>query len=92
MALGALRGLEKAGFDVPGDISLVGHDNTPYASLVKPSLTTVEMKMSELGGAAARRVIDRIEGRGTDPQRILFSPDLIIRNSTAPARGHEDKS
>ncbi len=87
MALGALRGLEKAGFDVPGDISLVGHDNTPYASLVKPALTTVEMKMSELGGAAARRIIDRIEGRGTDPQRILFSPELIIRNSTAPVAG-----
>ena len=87
MALGALRGLEKAGFAVPRDISLVGHDNTPYASLVKPALTTVEMKMSELGGAAARRIIDRIEGRGTEPQRILFSPELIIRNSTALVAG-----
>jgi LacI family transcriptional regulator len=85
MALGALRGLEKAGLSVPEDVSLVGHDNTPYASLIKPALTTVEMKMSHLGSRAARRMVDRIEGRGEEPQRILFSPDLIIRDSTARA-------
>jgi len=84
MALGAVRGIEKAGLTVPGDISLVGHDNTPYASLLKPALTTVEMKMGELGRTAARRMIDRLEGRGTEPQRISFSPELIIRQSTAP--------
>jgi LacI family transcriptional regulator len=91
MALGAVRGIEKAGLSVPGDISLVGHDNTPYASLLKPALTTVEMKMGELGRTAARRMMDRLEGRGTEPQRISFSPDLIVRQSTAPAAGYRNR-
>ncbi|MDC7222494.1 MAG: LacI family DNA-binding transcriptional regulator [Spirochaetales bacterium] len=87
MALGALRGLEKAGLAVPRDISLVGHDNTPYAALVKPALTTVEMNMAELGAAAARRMVERLEGGEQAPRRILFSPELIVRESTARAPG-----
>jgi LacI family transcriptional regulator len=84
IALGVINGLDKAGLRVPEDISVVGHDNTPYASLVKPGLTTVEMKMKELGSAAARRVIDLIEDKGTEPQKIYFTPHLVTRESTAP--------
>lgn len=89
IALGVLAGLEKAGLTVPEDMSLVGHDNTPYASLVRPKLTTVEMKMTLLGRTAARRMVEMIEGEGREPQRIYFTPQLIVRDSTAPLNRHE---
>ncbi|MGE5558802.1 MAG: LacI family DNA-binding transcriptional regulator [Bacillota bacterium] len=74
------------GWNIPQDLSLVGYDDIQAASLISPPLTTVRVPKRELGLAAARLLIDRIENpkkiRGIEER--LLQPELVIRGSTAP--------
>lgn len=82
MAIGAIKAIEKAGLQVPGDISVVGYDDIMLASLFKPALTTVIQPCYRMGAAAAELLIKRITGeeRG-GPQQIIFTPALAIRET-----------
>ncbi|MFD6418002.1 LacI family DNA-binding transcriptional regulator [Streptomyces sp. NPDC060194] len=63
VAVGAMDRAEELGVDVPGDVALVGHDDAVFASLVRPRLSTVRYPAVEVGRAAARLLIERINGR-----------------------------
>ncbi|MGY1604510.1 LacI family DNA-binding transcriptional regulator, partial [Geodermatophilus sp. SYSU D00815] len=60
--LGALQAARALGLRVPGEVSLVGFDDSPWAAVMQPPITVVEQPVQELGEAAARRLIRRIEG------------------------------
>lgn len=82
-ALGLLHGLAQHGISVPGDISLVGYDDLPFAIATSPSLTTVRLPRREWGAAACRYLIDRLEGKS--PESVFpLMPELVVRNSTRP--------
>ncbi|MDQ0772745.1 DNA-binding LacI/PurR family transcriptional regulator [Streptomyces aurantiacus] len=72
-------------WSVPEDISLTGYDNTSFAALRSISLTSVDQAGHDIGGNAARLLLDRITDRGRATVQIKLSPTLIVRNSTAPA-------
>lgn len=80
-ALGLLHGLAQHGISVPGDISVVGYDDLPFAMATSPSLTTVRLPRREWGRAACRHLIDRLEGKSPAAVAPLL-PELIVRNST----------
>ncbi|MFJ8887709.1 LacI family DNA-binding transcriptional regulator [Streptomyces sp. NPDC102402] len=63
VAVGAMGRAEALGIDVPGDVALVGHDDASFASLVRPRLTTVRYPAADVGRAAARLLIERLDGR-----------------------------
>jgi LacI family transcriptional regulator len=82
MAIGLLQACRDLGVRVPGDLSVVGWDDVPYASLVTPALTTVRVPRYVLGQAAARRLLDLIAGRpAADPHPL--SLELVRRASCA---------
>jgi DNA-binding LacI/PurR family transcriptional regulator len=82
MAIGLLQACRDLGVRVPGDLSVVGWDDVPYASLVTPALTTVRVPRYDLGQAAARRLLDLIAGRpAADPHPL--SLELVRRASCA---------
>ena len=82
MAIGLLQACRDLGVRVPGDLSVVGWDDVPYASLVTPPLTTVRVPRYDLGQAAARRLLDLIAGRpAADPHPL--SLELVRRASCA---------
>ncbi|HYA64259.1 MAG TPA: LacI family DNA-binding transcriptional regulator [Candidatus Sulfotelmatobacter sp.] len=85
-AVGAMFVLHEAGFRVPEDISVVGFDDIAVASFTFPPLTTVRQPLLEMGTVAAQTLLDRIEERAPFIPEIALAPDLIIRNSTGPAR------
>ncbi|MFK0006989.1 LacI family DNA-binding transcriptional regulator [Paenarthrobacter sp. NPDC090520] len=85
-ALGAFTGLFDAGVNIPGDISVVGYDNVPAASLPPIGLTTVDQSGVQMGRQAAELLLSRIEGRG-ESEHILVPPRLIVRKTTAPPIG-----
>ncbi len=84
VALGAIGALREAGRRVPDDVSIVGFDDIPLAGFFDPPLTTVRLPAFELGQAAGRSLIDRIDDRPV-PERTLLPTELVIRSSTRRA-------
>ena len=83
MAVGALRYLHVKGIKVPDDIAVGGYDNT-LSQYTTPLLTTVAQPFDLLGEEAMRVLVDRIRKKRRMPyQQIRFTPELIVRESTA---------
>lgn len=83
-ALGVLEVLTDAGLDVPGDVSLVGFDDTFLARLGHIDLTSVRQDARGMGAEAVAMLIERAEGRRTDTRHVVIPPNLSVRSSTAP--------
>jgi DNA-binding LacI/PurR family transcriptional regulator len=83
VAAGLLGGLDRAGIDVPGAISVVGYDNISIAHLAHVSLTTVDQPRTEMGRLALELLLDRIDNHRPSQVRLL-EPELIIRSTTGP--------
>ncbi|MFB4269695.1 LacI family DNA-binding transcriptional regulator [Nonomuraea sp. GTA35] len=81
-ALGALAAIHQAGLTVPADISVAGYDNTHLAALPNIALTSIDQDGHEMGRAAGKLLLERIEGRMT-PVRFTVTPSLVVRASTA---------
>ncbi len=87
MAIGAMNTLKLHGLSVPGDVSVVGHDDLYFGLYPDIGLTTLHTPMAELGRAAVRLAMDLIEGEGQEAQhRQIFQPALVVRTSTGPVR------
>ena len=79
-AAGALLALREGKRRVPEDVSVVGFDDLPIATLVDPPLTTVRAPIQEAGRVAAKLLIQQIQGRGT-PRSAVLPSQVIIRKS-----------
>jgi LacI family transcriptional regulator len=82
IAIGALRALRERGIVVPRDIRLVSFDDPFWAELVDPPLTTLGQPIRAMVAAAARLLMDGIEGRRRQPQRLVFKFELNVRASS----------
>ena len=82
VAIGALAALRDAGLDVPGDVALVGMDNTPLSEVTWPTLTTVDLGSSERARIAAELLLERIEDPAREPRVVGVAPRLVVRASS----------
>lgn len=82
MAVGALSAIAELGLTCPGDISLVGYNDSPLTDHLAPPLTTVRLQSFELGRRAASLALSRITGEATTPVTVRLHPELILRAST----------
>ncbi len=82
-AIGAMTALEEGGISVPGDVSLVGYDNTSLAAMRHIALTTVDQPRQAMGELAVE-LLQRRRDRRTAPGRVrVVEPHLIERGTTA---------
>jgi ABC-type xylose transport system substrate-binding protein len=81
IALGVIDALERRGIAVPGDISVVGYDNSQVARLAHISLTSVSQDVHALARSAVATAVARINGK--EPEIRLHAAHLIIRTTTA---------
>lgn len=84
MGIGAMEAVQQANLRVPQDIAVVGFDDIPLSSYVKPSLTTVKLPMTEMGEKAAQILIDRVvdeKKEKAQPVREVLKTKLVIRDS-----------
>jgi DNA-binding LacI/PurR family transcriptional regulator len=86
MALGALRALHEAGYEIPRQVSVVGFDDIPEAQYFMPPLTTVRQDFAEIGRRALTLMLEMMDADGdVPPSPAMVAPELILRSSTAPA-------
>jgi DNA-binding LacI/PurR family transcriptional regulator len=85
VAAGVLDAMEEAGVRVPGDLSIVGYDNTFLAALAHMSLTTVNQPREEMGRMAVQLLLKRIEEPAGASAVLRVTPNLVVRRTTGPA-------
>ncbi|MEO7033370.1 MAG: LacI family DNA-binding transcriptional regulator [Polyangiaceae bacterium] len=84
MALGFMRTLQAQNMGVPKDVSVVGFDDIPAATLVWPGLTTVRQQMRAMGAAGCRTLLTALLEEQPERSLLEFPMDLIVRQSTGP--------
>lgn len=96
MALGAMRAIKDFGLNIPEDISIVGFDDIPLASVVYPSLTTISQPISKMAELIVALLIEKIEIKQDqrrhkkvepDYERFELETELVIRNSCKRIEG-----
>jgi GntR family transcriptional regulator, arabinose operon transcriptional repressor len=76
------------GYQIPGDLRIVGIDDVKYAKLLPVPLTTIHQPCREIGQAAMAAMLDRIAQPGMTTRDILLGCEVVARrscgNSSAP--------
>jgi DNA-binding LacI/PurR family transcriptional regulator len=80
-AVGVIDALDAAGISVPGNVSVVGYDNTAFAALHHISLTTIDQPRQQMGRLAATMMLATLQGTGS-LSHVMLQPQLIVRTST----------
>lgn len=83
MAAGILRTAHKFGVDVPGNLSVVGFDDTPLASQVWPALSTVRQPIEAMAAKAVQLLIARLRGQRDIPVDVMIRSELVLRDTTS---------
>jgi DNA-binding LacI/PurR family transcriptional regulator len=85
LTLGAWKAIHAHNLKVPGDIGLVGYDETYWSSLDELSLTTVTQPVYELGSAAFLRLYQHLQNPAIESrQEVLLAATLTVRGSSLP--------
>jgi DNA-binding LacI/PurR family transcriptional regulator len=85
LALGAIRAVRRAGLTVPGDVSVVGYDDSAWLNCTDPPLTTVRQPIESMGKSAVALLVGQMETSVVQFEELLFEPELVVRGSTGPA-------
>lgn len=85
-ALGVMEAARRMGLSVPRDLSVVGFDDSAYASASSPQLTTVRQPFVQMGEVAYQLLSDQIDGRDSASIRVELAATLVVRESTALPR------
>ena len=82
IALGILQTARQLGVRVPEDLRIIGFDDTRLASLVRPSLSTVRVPLTDVGAAAVRSLVERIGSPDKKAGVTSLATKLIVRESS----------
>lgn len=82
LAVAAMQVLRQRGLDVPGDVRVFGMNDDDVGRFVSPTLSTVDLRASELGQAAANALLDQVDGRPPRPTRQLVGHALVQRETS----------
>jgi len=80
----AITALRNSGRQVPTDVSVVGLAIDRLAELITPRLTAVRFPSYEMGHRAATILARHLKGEAREVEQILLTPQLVVRDSTAP--------
>jgi DNA-binding LacI/PurR family transcriptional regulator len=84
MALGAIRAARQLGLEVPGDVSIVGYDDSALMNCTEPPLTTVRQPIEAMGRMVIELLVQQMDGRSVPLDELRFRPELVVRGSTGP--------
>lgn len=87
LGLGCYRAVRSLGKVIGVDVSITGYNDMPLLDLMQPSMTAVRVPYRRMGADAASTLLALIAREDVSPGRVLLSPTLAIRSSTAPPGG-----
>ncbi|PLS29844.1 LacI family DNA-binding transcriptional regulator [Bifidobacterium parmae] len=93
VATGLIGRLSERGVDIPGEVSVIGVDDSVLARVVRPQLTTIDVRQERMGALAMQMLINKIESaafpedaaEAAEPQVELVPEILVTRESTGVA-------
>jgi LacI family transcriptional regulator len=87
MAAGVYKAALRMGLSIPGDLSVVGYDDSPLAGQLWPALTTIHLPVRDLGRQAAGLLLAKgWPSASNAPAAFTVSPHLVVRDSTQSPR------
>ncbi len=86
MAFGVMDAIREKGKRIPEDMSVVGFDDIPQASIIHPALTTVRQPLRNMGSIAAQLLFDLLKKPSLPPKRIELPTGLVVRDSCQPPK------
>ncbi len=84
-AIGLMRAARGCNLSIPGDLSVVGFDDIPFASFTNPALTTIAQPMRKMGQQALQMALELMETQNLadlDPSDVIVKGQLIVRESS----------
>jgi DNA-binding LacI/PurR family transcriptional regulator len=84
LAVGLLDAFLREGVAVPGEVSVVGYDDSTLARLAHIDLTTVNQDAPAQARHAVAAAVSRLDQGRTEPVEVVLRPHLVVRGSTAP--------
>jgi DNA-binding LacI/PurR family transcriptional regulator len=85
LALGCYRALYEHGLRPGRDVAVIGFDGSPAAGLISPSLSSLHQPLEEVGRMCTRLLLRRLQDPQAEPERLLLTPELIVRESSNDA-------
>lgn len=82
MTEGAFQALKDLGIGVSNDFGLMGFDEIAWGELVSPSVSTVAQPTRQMGMAAAKKLLSKMNGKDQGFEEIVFQPELLARQSS----------
>ena len=79
-AIGVIQALHEAGRKIPQDVAVVGFDDSLFARIITPPLTTVRAPIEQVGRESVRQLIRLIRGEDVEA-RLVLPTELILRQS-----------
>lgn len=86
MAMGVMDAVRHKGLRVPDDVSVIGFDDIPQASLIHPALTTVRQPLEKMGRVATQMLLESLSQPQKKIEHIELPTELIIRDSCLAPR------
>jgi len=80
VAVGAMQACQAMGRSVPATVRIIGFDDIPLATIIKPQLTTLHVDLQHIGELAMQALLDIMEGV-VCPSAMLIEPELFVRDS-----------
>jgi LacI family transcriptional regulator len=83
MAIGLILELQEAGVRIPEDVAILGFDDIPEATIIRPALTTIAQNPRDIGEKLANALFDRIENPDLTGRRVFESTLTLIPRQSA---------
>ena len=80
-AFGVVDAVRNRGMKIPDDFSVIGFDDIPESSSMRPTLTTVRQPLIDMGQTATRMLLEYIKNPDLPTQRVVLDTQLIVRES-----------
>lgn len=81
IAVSVMKVLLRAGLSIPGDMAVVGYDNSDYCQVIEPELSSVHVDKDAMGREAVDTLFRLIGGENVAPGPIVTKTKLMVRQS-----------